>query len=62
MRLDFVLCVSRHEYMRVCVQTLGAPIGAAALEVGDLLNTRIELRLPRILGDVDVFAIKYVFD
>jgi hypothetical protein len=48
--------------MCVCVEAHGAPIGAAALEVGDLLDARIEFRLPRIFWDVDIFAVEYIVD
>jgi hypothetical protein len=62
LRLDVVPCIACHEYVRVGVQALGAPIGAAALEVGDLLDARMELRLPRVFGNVDVVAVEYIVD
>jgi hypothetical protein len=60
--LDFVPRIPCHEYVCIGVQALSAPIGTTALEVGNLLDARIELRLPRIFGNVDIFAIEDVFD
>ena len=48
--------------MRVSDQALAATFGAAALEVRDLLHTNGELRLPRVFGDVDVFAVENLVD
>lgn len=44
--------------MCICIETFCAPFRAAALEVCNLLDTDIELGLPRILWDVDVFAVE----
>ena len=48
--------------MRVSVQAFGAPLGAAALQVGNLLDARVELGLPRIFRQTDVFAVEDIID
>ena len=48
--------------MCVGIQAVGAALGAAALEVGNLLNAYIELRLPLVFGDIDIFAVEDFVD
>ena len=62
MRLDFFVGVASHEYVRVGIQAVGAALGAAALEVRDLLNAYIELRLPLVFGNIDIFAVEDFVD
>lgn len=48
--------------MCVCTQAFGTTFCAAALQIADLLYSRIELRFPSILGHVHVFAVQDVVD
>lgn len=62
MALNLISRISSHEDMRISVEAFGAALGAAALQVGNLLDTCVQLRLPRIFGDTDVLAVENVVD
>ena len=62
MSLNLIPRIAGHEYVCVGIQAFGAPLGAAALEVGDLFNARVELGLPRVFRYVDIFAVEYIVD
>ena len=62
MSLNLIPRIAGHENVCVGIQAFGAPLGAAALEVGDLFDARVELSLPRIFGYVDIFAVEYIVD
>jgi hypothetical protein len=62
MAFDLVSRVSRHEYVRIGSQAICAALGAAALEVANLLNASIELGFPGFFGDIDIFAVEYLVD
>jgi hypothetical protein len=56
--LDMVSGVARHENVRICIQALGAALGTAALEVGDLLHALVEFGPPSRFGNVGLFAVE----
>jgi hypothetical protein len=59
---DIVLCKSRHEDVCISIHALGAALGAAALAIDNLLDTRVEFHLPSVGGDVGIVAIENVLD
>ena len=59
---DLVLCKTRHEDVRIDNEAFGAALGAAPLEVGNLLNADRELRFPCILGDFSILPVEYLVD
>lgn len=48
--------------MCIGIQALGTPFGAAALQICNLLDARVELRFPSILWNFNIFAVEYVFN
>jgi hypothetical protein len=48
--------------VRICSQAFSATLGAAALEIANLLNACMELGFPSIFGDIDIFAVEYSVD
>lgn len=62
MSLNLIPRTAGHEHVCVGIQAFGAPLGAATLEVGDLLDARVEFGLPRVFGYIDIFAVEYIVD
>jgi hypothetical protein len=56
--LDIVSGEACHEDVCVCIQTFGAALCAAALEVDDLLYALVELSPPSGFGNVGLFAVE----
>ena len=58
MRLDVLVRVARHEDMRICGEALGAALGRAALQIGNLFDANAEFRLPLFLRYMHIFAVE----
>lgn len=62
MRLNLLVCIARHEDVRIRGEAFSAALGRAALQIGNLLDAHAELRLPLLLRYMHIFAVEDLVD